>query len=78
MAEITIPKIDDELLARLCIRAAAAGRSVEQEIREILTAACVDQASVVARLRDRHASHGQHLFSDSAELVREMRDRRTL
>jgi plasmid stability protein len=77
MARITIRHLDDALLARLRERAAAAGRSMEQEVREILTAACADQSLVVARLRPRHAAFRGRTFSDSAELVRDERDRRS-
>lgn len=77
MAQITIRQLDDSLVARLRKRAAAAGRSMEQEVREILAAACADQAGVVERLRERHAAYGGRVFSDSAEIVREMRDQRT-
>lgn len=77
MAQITIRQLDDALVARLRKRAAASGRSMEQEVREILAAACADQMEVVARLRQRHASYGGRVFSDSADLIREMRDERT-
>lgn len=37
MASITIRKLDDGVKARLRVRAAKAGRSMEEEAREILT-----------------------------------------
>ena len=77
MAQITIRQLDNALVARLRKRAAAAGRSMEQEVREILAAACADQTEVVARLKQRHDSYGGRMFSDSADIVREMRDQRT-
>jgi plasmid stability protein len=77
MAQITIRQLDDALVARLRKRAAASGRSMEQEVREILAAACAGQPEVVARLRQRRASYGGRIFSDSADIVREMRDQRT-
>lgn len=76
MAQITIRQLDDALVVRLRKRAAASGRSMEQEVREILAAACADQSEIVERLKQRHASYGGRLFSDSAEIVREMRDQR--
>ena len=39
MANITVSKLDDGLEAKLRVRAAENGRSVEQEAREILIAA---------------------------------------
>lgn len=36
MASITVRNLDDELKQRLRVRAAANGRSMEQEVREIL------------------------------------------
>jgi plasmid stability protein len=76
MAQITIRQLDDALVARLRERAAAAGRSMEQEVREILTASCTDSAQVVARLRQRRAAYGDRVFSDSTDIIREMRDQR--
>jgi len=37
MGVITIRKLDDEVVARLKLRAKAAGRSMEEEARQILT-----------------------------------------
>lgn len=39
MASITIRNLDDDLKARLRVRAAAQGRSMEEEAREILRSA---------------------------------------
>ena len=49
---------------------------MEQEVREILTASCTDSAQVVARLRQRRAAYGDRVFSDSTDIIREMRDQR--
>ena len=76
MAQLTIRQLDDTVVARLRERAAAAGRSMEQEVREILTSACADPDAVVSRLRQRLDAYGGRVFSDSAEIVREMRDER--
>lgn len=78
MARITIRRLDDALVARLRERAAAAGRTLEQEVREILTMACGDQALIVDRLRRRHAAFGARVFSDSTEIVRDARGRRSI
>ena len=76
MAQITIRQLDDAVVARLRQRAAAAGRSMEQEVREILTSVCADPEAIVSRLRQRQRSYGGRVFSDSAEIVRQMRDDR--
>lgn len=49
---------------------------MEQEVREILATACADQSEIVERLKQRHASYGGRTFSDSADIVREMRNQR--
>ncbi|MEK0082947.1 FitA-like ribbon-helix-helix domain-containing protein [Benzoatithermus flavus] len=65
-------------MARLQERAAAAGHSLEQEVREILAAAtATDPAAMAARLRARLAAFGSRMFGDSAELVRSSRDERS-
>ncbi|HSD35540.1 MAG TPA: plasmid stabilization protein [Alphaproteobacteria bacterium] len=43
MASITIRKLDDRVKARLRLRAARHGRSMEEEAREILTAAASEK-----------------------------------
>ncbi len=44
MAVLNIRRLPDEVYARLRVRAARAGRSMEAEAREILTAACLGDA----------------------------------
>ncbi len=47
MASITVRNLDEDLKQRLRVRAAANGRSMEREVREILRAALrEDEASV--------------------------------
>ena len=77
MARLTIRHLNDVVAARLRKRAAGAGRSLEQEVREILTAACADPEAVLAGPEARLASCGDRRFSDSGELVRAMRDERS-
>jgi plasmid stability protein len=50
MASITIRNIDDPLKARLRIRAAHHGRSMEEEVRAILRATLVEQESPARHL----------------------------
>lgn len=77
MAQITIRQVDDAVVAGLRPRAAVAGHSMEQEARRILAAATVGDAEEVARrFRQRLAAFGGRQFSDSGDLVREMRDAR--
>jgi len=47
MAAITVRNLDDAVQQRLKVRAAAHGRSMEAEARDILTAAVSDQSMVV-------------------------------
>ena len=61
MSSITIRNLDDEVKRRLRIRAAANGRSMEEEARQILRAALADAASPVnlaATIRSRVAPLG--------------------
>lgn len=50
MASITVRNIDDGLKRRLRIRAAENGRSMEQEAREILRTALVEDATPTGNL----------------------------
>lgn len=62
MAAMTIRNIDDALKARLRVRAARQGRSMEEEAREILRAALcceqTDSGDLGAAIRARFASVG--------------------
>jgi plasmid stability protein len=70
--------MDDTLLARLRERAAVHGRSAEAEANAILLQAlqspASDQWAQVNAIRERLATSGRS-FSDSAELLREDRER---
>ncbi len=75
MPELTLHDVDSTLLQRLKELASQSGRSVEQEAKVLLAQSvgllrtrCADAAR---RLRE---SHGR-TFSDSAELIREDRQR---
>jgi antitoxin FitA len=76
---LTIRKLPDAVQAALRERAAAAGRSVEAEAREIITSACLPRRDAAwwnepaPRARARTP---QQLTVDSAELIREGRDAR--
>jgi plasmid stability protein len=57
MTSITIRRLDDALKARLRIRAACQGRSMEQEAREILKAALATDAAAVPNLAESIRRH---------------------
>lgn len=48
MATLNIRNLSDEIHARLRVRAAKAGRSMEAEARAILTSACSEEAGTVS------------------------------
>lgn len=62
MATLTIRNLDDRLKGRLRIRAAARGRSMEEEARQILRTALSESepasANLAARIRGRFAKLG--------------------
>lgn len=57
MASITIRRLDDSIKARLRIRAARRGRSMEQEAREILKAGLTSPAAPTLNLADAIRRH---------------------
>lgn len=61
MADLSIRNLDDDVKQRLRVRAAEHGRSMEAEVREILTEALRDPeppANPFAYLRERFAAIG--------------------
>ena len=62
MASITIRNLDDDLKARLRVRAAERGRSMEEEAREIIRCALSERRrkvrSLAAAIRQRFADLG--------------------
>ena len=77
MAQITVRNVDEQVLERLKKRAARNGRSLESEARRILTNAAKpslgESREIVQRFRKER--YGDRVLSDSAELIREDRDR---
>jgi antitoxin FitA len=57
MASITIRRIDDSVKARLRVRAASRGRSMEQETREILKAGLMPGSTPSLNLVDAIRRH---------------------
>ena len=79
MAEVKIRRLDDRVVATHRDRAERAGRSLEEELRLLLTEAALrpqhEFARRVAELREQiRREHG--LFPDSTELIREDREAR--
>ena len=78
MAYIAVHDLEPEVVARLQDQATVHGRSLEAEVKVILTQASQKRPSgvwdEVDAIRERLASSGRS-FSDSAELVREDRQR---
>ena len=78
MTQITVRNLNDELVERLRTRANRNGRSLESEIRMILSQAAKPSLD---EMRERLAQmrkddFGDRILSDSSELIREERDRR--
>lgn len=77
MGQIIVRQLDDRLIQLLRERAAAHGHSMEQEVRAILAEVlAADRQANIERLRRRQTSYGERIFSDSAELVRRVREDR--
>ncbi len=77
MAQVLIRKLDDQVLERLKARAQRRGLSLEQSLRELLTAASQDtdqRLAELASLRAQTPAAGRHL--DVAGLIREAREQR--
>jgi plasmid stability protein len=79
---LVVPDLDDALVARLTARAAKNGRSVEEEVREILArAAPAKRESAVAAMREFREQIAAGWTErgieppDSISLVREDRER---
>jgi plasmid stability protein len=78
MGQLTVRKVDDEIIRRLKIRAAEHGRSAEAEHREILKQALLPEAAaedfwaLARRLREQTGP----MPGDSADIIRQMRDER--
>ena len=83
MTQLTIRRLDPSVIDGLKKRAAAAGRSMEEEARTILSNAVQDeqlarQRATLRKLSDvRNRIFGDRVLSDSTELIRQARDERT-
>jgi len=77
MANVSVRNLDDTVVERLRAQAEGHGRSLEAELRQILTAAAkptlAESADRLARFQQE--TWGDRVFSDSSVLIREDRDR---
>ena len=76
MSQVLVRDLDEAVVTRLKERARRNGRSLQAELKQILEQAAgqdaVDFRSELERVRARFAGR---TFTDSAELIREDRDR---
>ena len=78
MAQLTVRNVDEAVARALRLRAAAHGRSAEAEVRAILEQTLCPQARDFWDIADRlRAETAGRAASDSTDLIREERDRRT-
>ena len=76
MAQVLVRNLPDDVVARLKARAARARRSLEQELRDILTeAARLPRKEILADMDRIRALTPKVPQTDAAELIREGRDR---
>jgi len=80
MGQLTVRKLDDEIIRRLKIRAAEHGRSAEAEHREILKQALLAEAKLGPeewwqRARELRERLGP-MPDDSVDIIRKFRDER--
>ena len=77
MGDITIRKLDDDVIRGLAIRAAKHGVSREEESRRILTETVRKSADDIWERLARHREETRGTDqTDSTEILREMRDSR--
>jgi antitoxin FitA len=77
MAQVIVRNLDEQVVSSLKIKAELHGRSLEQELREILKSAAELSPEEKLALIDRiQAMQKRPLEDDSADLIREDRDSR--
>jgi antitoxin FitA len=77
MAQVIVRNLDDEVVASLKLKAKLKGRSLEQELRDILKrAAELTKEEKLALIDSIRAMTPRRLENDSGELIREDRDSR--
>jgi plasmid stability protein len=76
MAQILVRDLDEDVVARLKARARGQGRSLQAEVRTILEeAAKLDSSGARALVRRIRRRFQGRAFVDSADLIREDRER---
>ncbi|MCI0431888.1 MAG: hypothetical protein L0210_15265 [Rhodospirillales bacterium] len=75
MAQLLVRQLDTRVVAALKARAARNNRSLEQEVREILASAVRLNKEESLRIADEIRSRTKSSGIDSADLIREDRDR---
>jgi antitoxin FitA len=80
MGQLTVRKVDEEIIRRLKVRAAEHGRSAEAEHREILKEVLLPNSNLdldewLRRAREVRERIGP-ISTDSTEIIRKMRDER--
>ncbi len=76
MSQIVIDDVDPKLVHRLAQRAASTGRSVEEEVKHLLEDSVgLTPNPAIEEARRIRARSGGRTLSDSAELIREDRER---
>jgi plasmid stability protein len=77
MTQLTIRNLDEAVIARLKQRAAAAGHSMEQEVRLILEREVgAEVEAFLERARRLRGTFGDRVFTDTVEIIRAMREER--
>lgn len=77
MAQLVINDIDDDVVERLKARAQAEKKSLDQKLRDVLSAAATpSRAEVLAEMQRIRAMTPRPLTTDSADLIRQDRDAR--
>ena len=79
MGQLTVRKVDDEIIRRLKIRAAEHGRSAEAEHREILKQALLAEPKLSPEEWWQRAEEFRRRLGrmpDSTDFIRKMRDER--
>ena len=76
MARVIVRNLDDRIVAALKEQAKRHGRSLEQELRQILAGAVRPSRADALRVADEIRRSAPPQRTDSTDLIREDRDRR--
>ncbi|MBA5868280.1 MAG: Arc family DNA-binding protein [Nitrospira sp. CR1.3] len=77
MAQVLVRQLDKKVVIRLKKRAKEHGRSLQSEVKTILEEAVPDYEAAWKRIEEfrNRLGKSRRVFSDSADLIREDRDR---